>query len=380
MRILIFNEYQPSSDRGEITGGVEAYCHYVGRRLGEQHEVRIVARTTNGSVWEAATIASIPARLWLLLRQLAVGLRSDFDVVMGTTAVVHPMAWLVGRLRRRPVVFWFADVFIGNWRSGQFGRLAGWVGEFSERLNLRLHVSRVIAISQATADKLVAQGVPGERIVVVPCGYDPAAVAAVEPESTDRRRVTVVGRLVPYKRVDLVVRAVARLQADVPDLELVVIGQGPELDGLRKLASELGIAHMVDFRGFVDRHTSVLAAIAGSRALASASEIEGFGIAVVEAMALGVPFAVSDIPAFREVTGGGVGGALFPPGDDVALADALRPALAAGPERDALVRAGRDRAAAFTWDAVAIETADILADLVEDANGKETKRGQRANS
>ena len=374
MRILIFNEYLPSSDRGEITGGVEAYAHYVGRRLRRDHAVRFLSRPTSGSVWDAATLASIPGRLWYLARALVAGLRADADVVMGTTYVVHPVAWLVGRLRRRPVVLWYPDVLIGTWRNGQFGRMEGLLGELTERLIVRLPGARFIAISESTAGKLAAQGVARERITVVPCGFDPATVAAVMPERTERRRITVVGRLVPYKRVDVVLRAVARLATRLPDIELVVIGQGPELDSLRKLASALGISHLVDFRGFVERHRDVLAAVAASQAVASASEIEGFGIVVLEGMALGVPYVASDIPAFREVTGGGAGGVLFPPGDDGALTDGLATCLEAGPAHEALATAARERARRYTWDAVAERTAEVLAEISRTGRGQHPPR------
>jgi glycosyltransferase involved in cell wall biosynthesis len=377
MHILIVNEYLPSSDDGEITGGVEAYCHYVGRRLARDHDVRLLSRATSGGVWDAATLASLPGRIWFLVKALASGMRGDVDVVVGTTYVVHPIAWLIGFLRRKPVVFWYADVLIGEWRNGQFGRIEGWIGELSERLILQLPVARYIAISHSTAAKLVANGVPASRITVVPCGFDPATVAAVVPERPARRRITTVGRLVPYKRVDVVLRAVARLSATRSDVELVVIGQGPESDALHKLAVELGIAHLVDFRGFVARHRDVLAAVAGSHACASASEIEGFGIVVVEAMALGVPYAVTDIPAFSEVTGDGVGGALFPPGDDEALAAALDACLEPGPGRDRLVEDGRRRAARYTWDAVAAETADVLTDEVSRRSAERARRRRR---
>ena len=303
-----------------------------------------MSRTTSGEVWEAATVASLPARLRYLARAMRTGLRADFDVVMGTTYVVHPLAWLVGLIRRKPVVFWYADVLIGTWLKGGFGRVEGLLGEVAERVILRLPVARYIAISDSTAAKLVARGVCPDRVTVIPCGIDPDTIAAVVPEKTERRRLTVVGRLVPYKRVDVVVRAVARLRSAVPDLELVVIGQGPELDRLRALAAELGVDDIVECRGFVESHADVLAAVAASQAFVSASEIEGFGIVVVEAMALGVPYAISDIPAFREVTVGGRGGALFPAGDDEALAEVLRPLLDGGAGRADLVAEGRDAA------------------------------------
>src|SRR3546814_1292037 len=69
------------------------------------------------------------------------------------------------------------------------------------------------------------------------------------------------------------------------------------------LTRQLGIADRVQFRGFVERHADVLQTVAASDVFASASQVEGFGIVLVEAMALGVPYVATDIPAHREVTG-----------------------------------------------------------------------------
>jgi len=365
MQILVVTELLPSSDRGEITGGVEAYCHYVGRELSRDHEVTFIADRTEGDRWDDASLASIPRRIRFLVRALVQGLRTEADVVMGTNYVVHPVAWLIGVLRRRPVVFWYPDVLIGQWRNGQFGRVTGVIGELSERLILRLPVARFIAISQSTADKLVARGIRRDRIDVIPCGYDEAVVAEVAPppgpdepvRTPVHPRLTVVSRLVPYKRVDLVLDAVARLGERWPDLELVVIGRGPEEERLRAQARSLGIHDRVTFAGHLPRHADVLREIAGSTAFVSASEIEGFGIVVVEASAVGCPIVVSDIGVFREVTGDGTGGLLFRAGDAAHLAAQLERLLADPDLRAACSRAGRAHAVQYRWSEIAQRTA-----------------------
>ena len=365
MKILIVTEFLPSSERGEITGGVEAYCHYVGHELERDHEVTFIADRTEGERWDHASLGSIPRRALFLLRALWQGLRADADVVMGTNYVVHPVAWLIGLLRRRPVVFWYPDVLIGQWRSGQFGRVTGIIGEVSERVILRLPVARFIAISKSTADKLVAHGVDPHRIEVIPCGYDEAVVAAVGPQpAATHPRLVVVGRLVPYKRVDLVIQALARLVPHRPDLELLVIGRGPEHERLVELAADLGVTDRVRFAGHLPTHSDVLREVAASTVFVSASEIEGFGIAVVEASALGCPIVVSDIPVFDEVTAGGTGGLLFRTGDAVHLAEQLERLLGDHSLRDASSRAGQAHAARYHWSEVAERTAATLRDTI----------------
>jgi glycosyltransferase involved in cell wall biosynthesis len=230
-------------------------------------------------------------------------------------------------------------------------------------------VARFIAISQSTADKLVAHGVDADRIEVIPCGYDPSVVAAIGPQPAPARpRLVVVGRLVPYKRVDLVIQALARLTARHPELELLVIGRGPEHDRLVELAHALGVADRVRFAGHLPSHSDVLREVAASTAFVSASEIEGFGIAVVEASALGCPIVVSDIPVFDEVTAGGTGGLMFRTGDATHLADQLGRLLDDAGLREASSRAGRAHAARYHWSEVAERTAATLQGTIRPSN------------
>jgi glycosyltransferase involved in cell wall biosynthesis len=300
------------------------------------------------------------------LSALAQGVRTRVDVVDGSNLVVFPVAWLIAKLRRRPIVFWYPDVLIGQWRSGDFG-MTGRLGEAIERFVLRLPVDRYIAISESTARKLVAHGVKPARITVIPCGYEPATVAAAALAGVNRSyppTITVVGRLVPYKRVDVVIRALADLRDAHPDLRLEIIGQGPELPRLRRLAIELGVADRVAFSGHVDAHVDVLRRVAASRLFVSASEIEGFGIVVVEAMALGVPYVVADNEAFTEITGAGTGGALFRRGDHVDLAAQIDGLLSDDDRATAAADAGREFARRYQWHDVADATERVYAELV----------------
>ena len=155
-----------------------------------------------------------------------------------------------------------------------------------------------------------------------------------------------------------------------------MIGQGPERINLERLALSLGIADRIDWFGFVDRHVDVLKTIAGASMFVSASEIEGFGIAVVEAMALGVPYAVSDIPAFREVTAGGTGGVLYTPGEPSALASAVREVLTDPADQAERRVAGKRHARRFTWSAIAEATSEVLhATIAGAATARPTRVG-----
>lgn len=363
MRVTLATEFLPESSAAEITGGVEAYTHFVGGRLGDHHEVEIVARRTSGDSIDTATMDSLLGRVLFMLRSMFQVWRSRPEVTIGTNYVSHPAAWIGGRLRRARVVFWYPDVLIGSWRSGAFGKF-GVVFEYLERAVLSLPADCYVAITETVRDKLIAQGIAPHKIIVIPCGYDPDEVARISRTSTgEPPQVVVVGRLVPYKRVDLVIEAVALLAAENWDLHLEIIGQGAELEELKGLATTRGVEDRVTFRGHVRTHAAVLEAIAASEILVSASEIEGFGIVLAEAMALGTAVVASDIAVFREVSQQGKGALHFAQGNAQELADQIRSLLADPQLREQQVLNAREVCREYRWDKIADTTSTLIENL-----------------
>lgn len=362
MKLLVLTEFFPATDDVELTGGIEAVCYYVTKHLSATHDVRVRALRTDGRVWAFTALSSMPRRIRFLVATLFGSLFDEFDVIEGTNQLVHPLAWIVGRIRGRPVVYLYADVLVGQWHR-HFG-VAGWLGEIVERVTLRLRPDHVIAISETVRRKLIRAGIPADRVSVVHCGYDDALVRRIAAE---RRAKTVtlisVGRLVPYKGVDVILQALARLVSSGFDLTLEVIGQGPERTRLEQLSRDLRVQDRVRFTGHLRSHADVLRAIASAEIFVSASRIEGFGLALVEAMALGVPYVASDIDAFREVTDSGRGGYLVPPRDAETMATALAVLLTQRESYRAKSAVAAERAARYTWAASAAATDRIVASV-----------------
>lgn len=204
-------------------------------------------------------------------------------------------------------------------------------------------VAGVVAISATTAGRLAEYGVAAERIVVTRCGYR-SLPPGEPPALAGRTYVLAVGQLVARKGLDVLVRAMARLDTSV-HLALVGPSDGEEPE-LRRIVAELDIAERVHFAGRVSD-----AALAGwydhAWVLAAPSVEEGFGLPLLEAMAAGLPVVASDISVFREITGGHA--SFVPVGDVAALAAALA-ALRDDPvAQKRLIAAGRAQAATFTW-------------------------------
>ncbi len=362
VKVLFLSEYFPRSEEGDITGGTEAVAYYMSRHLRTQHEVVVLHGPGKGVAWSDASLRSLPNRIRFVLSATIRGSRLRPDVVIGTTFVGYAAAWFVGVFSRARVVFWYNDVLIGRWTKGGFGRIAGLIGEAIERTLLHLPWVHYVAISEITRKRLIEHGINPRRIDVVHCGVEPALISQVKRVQPNHPVIVVVGRLVPYKNVNVVVTALREVLTIFPECELKIIGQGPELDNLEVLAECLGVSERVNFVGFVPSHGDVLAEIASSSVLVSASGVEGFGIILVEAMALGVPLVVSDIPASLEVTGGSAA-IITPLGDSKALAQALISLLENEETTTTLTNKGFERVKAFEWPHLAAQTADLLESL-----------------
>ncbi|PYP70060.1 MAG: glycosyltransferase [Gemmatimonadetes bacterium] len=154
--------------------------------------------------------------------------------------------------------------------------------------------------------------------------------------------VGTAGRLFPEKDYGILVRAVAGLILSHPDLHLIMIGDGPERPALEALAVQLGVADHVRFLGWRSDVADLLPLL---DVFVLSSLREGLPLAVLEAMACGVPVVTTPVGDLPEVIVEGRAGFFFPIGNPDALAAVLRRLVAAGAERHAIGRAGRQRVA-----------------------------------
>jgi len=162
------------------------------------------------------------------------------------------------------------------------------------------------------------------KVRVVPYGIDAEAFAQ-QPQGVSVERqgdlLLYVGRLAYYKGLDVLLRALV----DVPGARLLVVGDGPEGQALRRLADELGVGGRVEWCGHVpDAELPRLFSSAAALVLPSTGLSESFGIVQLEAHACGTPVVSSDLPGVREVNPDGVTGLLARPGDAGDLSRALR--------------------------------------------------------
>jgi glycosyltransferase involved in cell wall biosynthesis len=202
----------------------------------------------------------------------------------------------------------------------------------------------VVACGPGIATGLAEAGRPARE--TVPNGVGPA------PAPADRASLGIagpllvtVGRLTPAKNQALAVRGLA----EVPGATLLVVGDGPERPAVEAAAHAAGVAGRVVFTG----------ARADARALTGAADVvvipsrsEGLPLAALEALAAGRPIVATAVRGLRDLLEDGRTALLVPPGDEAALAAAVRRLLADGDLARALGEAGLQEASRYTEDAM----------------------------
>ncbi|MDE2403616.1 MAG: glycosyltransferase family 4 protein [Sphingomonadales bacterium] len=176
----------------------------------------------------------------------------------------------------------------------------------------------------------VADAEHWERLHVVRCGIDPAALPPPPPPCEDGRvRFASVGRLSREKGQRGLLEAFAAVRDRLPGARLDLVGDGPLRADLEALAAALGIGEAVRFHGALPE-AETLAVIAGADIFVLPSFMEGLPVVIIEAMALGKPVIASGVAGIPELVRDGRNGVLVPPSHGAALAEAMA-RLAADP-------------------------------------------------
>jgi glycosyltransferase involved in cell wall biosynthesis len=306
------------------------------------HKDALAARLRDADVTVhcISTSATVP---WpVTLRRLLT--RPPFDVVHTHSPVVAAAARMLAPARTR-----FMHTEHNMWpRYRPATRYAN---------ALTLHRNEVVwAVSEGVGESIhplvPGRELPEVRVLVHGTALKPTVSRAVgRSEALNRLKMTPgpftigsVGNLTVKKDQDTLVAAVARLRRTVPDCRLVLIGGGPREDHLQRLVRRLGLEDAVMMLGVRDDVPELLPAF---DTFAMSSLFEGLSIALLEAMAMGIPPVVTAVGGMPEVVTHGSDGLLVPAGDPDALSEALATMSADRALRERLGDAARRRAADF---------------------------------
>lgn len=279
---------------------------------------------------------------------------------------------LVALLRRQRIHILHTHLFGSNTLGRVLGRLAhvpvliahehgSTIAPHEARIdNLLYRLSDRILVPSGASKRLIMQteGIPARRLSVLYNGVDSTAFATGTDSACVRRElglpddamlVGTVGRLSQEKGgVDLLIRAMSHLQRDNPRLRLIVVGDGLLRPGLEKLSAEIDAGVL-----FTGTRNDVPRLLGAMDIFVLPSLKEAMPVALLEAMAAGLPVVATNVGGIPEIVRSGETGILIPPGDEESLRSALAEIIADPAGRRALGEAGRAHVQAhFSVDAM----------------------------
>lgn len=344
MRILqLAKYYWPHS------GGMERVVQGLAEGLAERgHEVEVVAVTAFGEARPGAKRRTAVKRAWSLGPVGSQELAPAYIPAAWRRADVihlhHPNSLADVAYALRPSLAPLVVTQHADYNSGKY-KLPGWYA-------LKRAEAIVVPSSAHIALSRELKGFE-DKVEVIPFGIDHRRWELVPPPLPGNPpRAIFIGRLVPFKGVDFLLRALEQ----VPELRLDIVGDGPERNRLKTLADALAVTGRVKFWGeYPDEDLPRRMADADFLVLPSVTTEEMFGMVLLEAMAASRPVITTAVPSgVREVNQAGTTGLEVPIRDVRALADAMR-TLAINPAlREQYGTAGKARVRSrFTVDAMA---------------------------
>jgi glycosyltransferase involved in cell wall biosynthesis len=267
---------------------------------------------------------------------------------------------VVAWIKRKPLTVTWHEVWGHDYWRQYLGSRTAKLAWFVEWLSMRVP-NHLIAASDQTAQRLHAVLGNGASISVVPNGIDLDGIRNSYPDAAKVDLVT-VGRLLPHKNVSTLLDSVALLHASGMFVTCRVIGDGPQREALHAQAQRLGIAGFVDFRHDVWEQKDVYALMKAAQVAVFPTTREGFGIAVLEAIACGLPVVTTSAPdnLAQYLVARSSNGVVCAPAAN-AIAETLHSLLTQCDGGLAGAPAGQDAwLAAHGWDATADHVAEVL--------------------
>jgi glycosyltransferase involved in cell wall biosynthesis len=247
-------------------------------------------------------------------------------------------------LYERHAYFMFMGVLLGKWLKRpvvlEVNELAGFTrarGLIMERLARRIdawafsRADHVLCVSRVLADEARRRGANCERLHVLPNAVNPDRFRPPQPQQSLRGRLGLNGSIVighvglfyRWDRLDVLIEVAKSIRDRHPDVKVLLVGDGPEMENLRQTAFRLGMEREVIFSGPVPRDDVPAYIDAMDICVLPDSNAFGSPIALFEFMAMGKPCVVPDLGPMRDVIDENVTGIMFPHGDYVALGKAL---------------------------------------------------------
>jgi glycosyltransferase involved in cell wall biosynthesis len=357
--------YELTAVCGRTEKGLDRWDEYVGARV---RHVTCVPESVLGDGRVGFllprylfALASIPVLVGLLVRE-------EFDVIVENMTPYPTLTVILAKLFSLPIVA-VQHEFHGADSLEMYDPVTGRIQLVVQNILRVFEYDIIVVPAKHTKNQLRDYGVATDCIKVVPNGIEYEGYYRPEVERKPGRLVT-VGRLCERKGQADLLRAFARVHESNPNTHLDIVGKGPQRAQLQDLAVELGIGDAVTFHGFVS-HDEKVRLLNQAEVFVLASQQEGFGLVLLEAMAAGLPVVARQQPVYEEYFENGKHGCLI--GTEAFERDcatAVELLLADEPEWTVISEHNRSTAARYGWD----RTAEGMASSIDAAAPNDTNK------
>lgn len=354
-------------------GGVEKCVYELSTRFANYGHQVTVATSTRGKKlgshaekMDGMTVVRFPEKYHLFEAPLIprislMALMGDYDLlhVHGMCPTITDLSILFASMRGKPIVLTYHnDAESQQW--GPIAKVAAFVYASIVSLLIR-KVGVVVSSTHSYAATSVALKYSLDKLRIIPMGVDLGKYELVDGHAGENaaRNLLFVGQLREYKGVNVLLDAISLLNSQGQHIKVNIVGTGPELQNLRRMAKNLSVENNVCFLGNVsDQELIQLYSTCDSVVLPSLNRREAFGIVLLEAMAAGKNIVASDIPGVNEIATK-AGGFLARPNDAHSLAQSIIQSIANKRPSETVRMVAQDH----SWDKLAAEYESIFEKL-----------------
>ena len=374
MKILLVTEFFPTGRDLRFSGGVEARTYYVAKHLTKNHQVSVLASVSPGTKSReklsnidvfrvgparnySASVGHLISRIKFIKNAIEFGSGINADIVEGGNYISHFIAKSIAQRKKIPAVAWYPDVWLGDWIKN--ATFYGVFGEILERYNLFRGFDAYIAISKKTQTLLSKY--TKTKVHLIYCGVDYQEFFK-RGNKFQKPVILCISRLASYKNIKTLVLAFANLSRSLPNIDLQIVGEGPEEKNLKNLVGNLKIKSKVKFHSNLPRK-DLIALIKSSYVFCLPSKVEGFGIVTIEAASAGIPYVNSNIPVHVEVTKRGMGGFLADPDSPIDFSNKLSKLLSNKQLYLRKSQQARQLSKIYDWSQIAYQTEQVYKNI-----------------
>ncbi len=315
MRVLIFN-WRDTKHRW--AGGAEAYIHEISKRWVENGiEVTVFCgndrRNPHNQMLDGVRIIRrggfYTVYIWAFLYYM-LKFRGKFDLVIDSENGIPFFTPIFVKVPKLLLIHHVHQEVFRQYLSFPLAQIAMFLE--SKMMPFVYKKQKVITVSKSSKIEILKYGFSeADNIQIINPGLDMSQFSGVS-EKSNQPLFSYVGRLKPYKNIDIAIKAFAKVVRDYPYAKLQIAGTGESLGDLKKLSIKLNLEKNVFFLGKISDKEKV-GLLSKSWVMVQASMIEGWGITVIEANACGTPVIASDVNGLRDSVVDGKTGILAKP-------------------------------------------------------------------